>query len=328
MPIHDEDEILDIALSFQKSRILLAGFELGIFNALGNESRTSAETADLIGCDQKGTDRLMNALCSMGLLEKNGSAFANTPAALNYLCEGTPGYLSGLHHTASLYKSWATLDDAVRAGGTVIDRERREGRNLENFIAAMHRRASRTAASHVAAIDISSVNTMIDIGGGSGVYAMAFARMKESLRAVVFDLPEVIDITGRYVAAEGLSDRVSTMAGNYLTDQFGHGYDLAFMSAIVHINDLDQNRSLVERAVKALNPGGYIVISDHVMYEDRSGPLPAAIFALNMLVNTQGGDTYTESEIQSWFEQSGCIDYRRIDIGPGTAFLIARKPPG
>lgn len=324
MPLETPEEIMEMAGAFRQSRVILAGFELGIFAALGDAACGSAEVAAAITTDPRGTERLMNALAALGLLVKKGGLFSNTTTARRCLVPGGADFLSGLGHTAGLYRSWATLDGAVRAG-TSVQEGTRDDASLEFFIAAMHRRARESAPGHVALLDLNGVRRVLDIGGGSGVYAMAFVNAAPDSSAVVFDLPPVAELAKRYIAEAGLTDRVTTQAGDYLRDEFGTGYDLVFMSAIVHINNPDENRDLVRRAAAAVKPGGQVVISDHVMFEDRSGPLTGAIFSLNMLVNTRGGDTYTESEQRMWLEDAGCGEVKRIDIGPGLAFMIGRK---
>lgn len=325
--ISSPEELRELAMAFQWSRIVLAAFELDVFSAIGGESLPSAEIASRIKADARGTDRLLNALCALGLLVKNRGFFSNTAFSLRYLRRGSEEFLAGLGHSANLYHSWATLDRAVREGGSVLHRSRgeRSGDDLEYFIAAMHQRARLTAHVAVSKIDLSGVKRVLDVGGGSGVYSMAFARAREDLEAVVFDLPGVTQIAERYIASEGLSGRISTRSGNYLADDFGAGFDLVFISAVVHINSYEENRMLVSKAHAALNPGGRIAIQDQVMDEDRVNPQGGAVFALNMLVNTPHGDTYTESEIRQWLTDAGFRDCRRIDSVAGNALMIGTK---
>jgi SAM-dependent methyltransferase len=154
---------------------------------------------------------------------------------------------------------------------------------------------------------------------------MAFARARRGITAVVFDLPDVVPLTRGYIQAEGLSAEVETTAGDYLRDPIGTGYDLVFMSAVIHSNSPDENRLLFRKAAEALVPGGRLVVVDFLMEEDRSGPPQAALFALNMLVGTPAGDTYTESEVRSWMAEAGFRDMRRIDSATGTNLVIGTK---
>jgi SAM-dependent methyltransferase len=320
--------ILEIATAFQRSRPLLTAYELDLFTVLNEESRTSAEVAGAIGTDPRATDRLMNALAGMGLLEKRGDRFANTPVAAASLVKGKPGYMAGLAHTNNLWATWGSMTEVVRRGhpdaavGAINDR----GADwLRPFIAAMHWRARQAAAEVVGLIGLDGVTRVLDVGGGSGAYAMAFARARRGITAVVFDLPAVVPLTRAYIQEEGLAAAVETAAGDYLQDPLGAGYDLVFMSAVIHSNAADDNRLLFRKAAAALNPGGRLVVQDFLVNEDRSGPLQAVLFALNMLVGTQAGDTYTESEVRAWMTEAGMRDITRVDTAVGTNLVTGKK---
>ena len=309
--------IMELSRAFQASRVFLTGYEMDVFTVLGEEKKTSAEVAQAIGADHRGTDRLLNALCALELLTKSGGKYTNSPVAAKFLVKGKPDYQSGLMHTVHLWDSWTTLTKAVRNGGTVIKRHINESGEewLEAFIAAMHARAKLEAPLVASKIDLTGVSHLLDVGGGSGAFSMAFARAKNGLRTTVFDLPNVLPLTQKYVEEAGFSDRISTAPGDYNEDEFGTGFDMAFLSAIIHINSFDKNQELVQRVSRALNPGGRIVISDFIMEDNRFEPMFGAFFALNMLTGTPGGDTYTESEIKNWMEAAGISFTERIDMG-------------
>ncbi len=313
---------------FQQSRVLLTAVELGLFTALGEGGLTSAETARALQTDARATDRLMTALAAMGYLEKAGSRYANGTFAARHLVLGRPGYMAGLMHSMHLWKTWSTLTGAVRAGRSVVPREAGEAgaRWREAFIAAMHWRGAQQAPVEMALIDLGPVTRMLDAGGGSGAYAMACVRARPGLDAVVFDLPEILPITRRYVEEAGLADRVTLVAGDLTTDDLGQDFDLVLVSSIVHSFPPEENRKLIAKTAHALRPGGQVVVRDFLMQEDRSGPLSSALFALNMLVGTEAGDTYTESEIRAWMEAAGLGDVRRIDTVAGASLVIGGMP--
>ena len=319
----------DMASGFQRSRILLTAFELGLFTALGDGSRTSEQVAETLGTDPRATDRLMNALGALGLLEKRRDTFTNTPVAAQHLVEGQGGYMAGLGHTAHLWHSWSTLTEAVRegraAGASPIDDRGDDW--LGSFIEAMHTRARSTAPELIACLDLAGVSRVLDVGGGSGVYSMAFARTGDGLTATVFDLPNVVPLTRDYLAREGLSDRIDTVVGDYTTDPLPRGYDLVFLSAIVHSNSPRANADLIGKCAAALNPGGRVVVVDFIMDDARTSPPFAALFALNMLVGTREGDTYTEAEVREWMDRAGLIDMTRRDTGFGTTIIVGSMPP-
>ena len=169
------------------------------------------------------------------------------------------------------------------------------------------------------------MNRVLDLGGGSGAYSMGFVEAKKGLTATVFDLPKVIPITQKYIKKEKLSKRIDTYAGDYLCDDFPTAFDLIFISAVIHINSEEENNAIIAKCYKSLNPGGRIVIQDHIMNDDRISPLPGAIFAINMLVSTRHGDTYTEKEICVWFRKNKIKFEKRISVENGNSLIIGRK---
>jgi SAM-dependent methyltransferase len=235
--------------------------------------------------------------------------------------------MGGFGHTVHMWDTWSRLTEVVRAGHPV-DLAAINDRGddwLRPFIAAMHTRGRQSAAEVVGLLDLDGVARVLDVGGGSGVYAMAFARAGRGITAVVFDLPNVIPLTRMYIAREGLPAEVTTAVGDYLTAPLGSGFDLVFMSAVIHSNATDDNRLLFRKAAEALNPGGRLVVQDFLMTEERDGPLMPALFALNMLVGTPEGDTYTESEVRAWMAEAGFGAIERVDTTFGTSLVVGRR---
>jgi 2-polyprenyl-3-methyl-5-hydroxy-6-metoxy-1,4-benzoquinol methylase len=320
--------ILEMATAFQRSRVLLTAYELGLFTVINDEWKTSADVATALESDPRATDRLMNALTALGLLEKRDGRFTNSPAAARFLVKGRPEYMAGLAHTAHLWQTWSGLTDAVRQGtGTAGDDVNQRGDEwLRAFIGAMHWRAQQMADGVVRLLDLSGVSRVLDVGGGSGAFSMAFVRAGRGVHAVVFDLPNVVPITKGYVESAGYGGQVSAVVGDYRRDELPAGFDLVFLSAIVHANDVEENRRLIRKCAAATAPGGQVVVLDQIMNEDRTAPAPAAMFALNMLVGTGGGDTYTESEVRAWMEEAGLRNLARIDTPfNNTAILGVRS---
>lgn len=318
-------ELREAVFNFRTSRIILTGLELELFTALGKESKTSAEVAGIISADTRATDRLMNTLCNMDLLEKKNGQYSNTDFSSQYLVKGKPDYISNLLHSVNLWDSWSGLTEVVRKGKPPA--RPNEGRKnwLVNFIEAMHYRASKQAPGDISLIDLSGVRNVLDLGGGSGAYAMEFVKSVKEINATVFDLPDVIPLTEKYLKAAGLVERIKTIKGNYLSDGIGSGYDAVFLSAVIHSNSFDENKALIKKCADSLNKNGQVIIQDYVMDEDRISPPMGAMFAINMLVNTQSGDTFTQSEIYSWLKSAGLKEINRKETSHGAAQVAARK---
>lgn len=323
----ESDRIWETARAFMASRVILTAVELGVFGALAGGPRTSRDVATDLGTDPRATDRLLNALVTQGLLRKEDSLFRASEAAEECLVPGRPGYAAdGLMHTVHLWHTWTNLTEAVRNGKSLKREEATSARRADAFIAAMHHNAMSRAPLVVGAVDLTSVKRLLDIGGGSADYAMAFSRAKGDLTATVFDLPDICPITQSYIDKAGMADRVDTCGGNYLLDEFPEGYDIALLSAVIHSNSPDETRVIFGKTFRALNPGGRIVVADWFMDDDRVNPPGGAMFALNMLVGTESGDTYTQSETTEWLREAGFSGIRRVDLpGGATSLLIGAK---
>lgn len=318
-------KIRELANGFQVSRIILTAVELGIFSLLDKHLVSSAEVAKQIGADARATDRLLNALVSLGFLNKVHEKFYNTDAASSYLVKSKPEFMGGLFHTNELWKSWGTLTNAVKVGTSVYESEKSEGDWTESFIAAMHYRAAKEAKILAMMLNLNSAKKMLDIGGGSGAFSMGMIENNTALKAIVFDLPDVIPLTKKYVESFSHKENISYVEGNYLTDEFGDGYDLVLLSAIVHINSYEQNKTLISKCYNSLNIGGQIVIKDWAMSDARTEPLGGALFALNMLVGTECGDTYTEKEMREWLSNAGITKVERKNTSYGWSLIIGTK---
>jgi SAM-dependent methyltransferase len=299
--------LMEMVGAYRKSRIILSAHELDIFTTLGSGSLTAEAVSKKTGTDTRGIDRLMNALVAIGLLNKSNGLFSNTDFSEQFMDRTQPQYIGNLSHQSHLWKTWSTLTDAVRAGSSVTIRKtigERDNTWLNSFISAMHARKQQ-ALNVAGMVDLSGVKTMLDVGGGSGIFSFAFIEKNKEIKSTVFDLPTVVPITHKFIEEEGYTGKVTTLPGDYLKDDFGGTYDLVLASAIIHINSDEENRFLVKKCVDSLNPGGRLIIMDHIMNEDRTEPEIGAIFAINMLVGTLQGDTYTETELRDWMSDAG-----------------------
>jgi len=317
------DELVGMIRGYQESRILLTALELDVFTAVG-AGAAAPDVARRCRTDRRATELLLNALVALDVLRLTGDRYENASVAARYLAAGAPDDArEALKHNLSLWTTWSSLTDAVRDGHVSLRAEMPERGDdwTVPFIAAMHRNAAVRAPAVVAAVGAAAVRRMLDVGGGSGAYAIAFAQANPQLRAVVLDLPTVVPITARHVADAGVAAQVTTQPGDLRTDDFGSGYDLVFMSAICHMLGPDGNRDLLERSARALAPGGRVVIQDFILDPERTRPRQAVLFAINMLVGTEAGGTYTEAEYAAWLEAAGLSGVRRIRL-PGPADLM------
>ena len=307
--------------AFQESRILLTAIELDLFEALG-AGADAGDFAGALGTDPRATGMLLNALAALGAIEKRGGVFRNTPETAQHFTRRSPDDVRmAMMHTVHLWDTWSTLTECVRKGTTLGRRPAGTEDWTGAFIAAMHANASRRAMAVVEAVDVAGARKMLDVGGGSGAYSIAFAQASPALRAEILDVGDVVPIARRHIAEAGLEDRVTVREGDLGSSDFGTGFDLVLISAICHMLSEDENRALVAKTHAALGAGGRMVISDFILDPDRDGPRMAAMFALNMLVGTRHGNTYTEAEYAAWMRDAGFSGIRRVAL-PGPAHLM------
>jgi ubiquinone/menaquinone biosynthesis C-methylase UbiE/DNA-binding CsgD family transcriptional regulator len=312
--------LMQSARAFQESRVLLTALELDVFTTVG-EGATAATVSQRLGTDPRATEMLLNALVAVGALGKGDAVFRCTGES-KALGPARPGLL----HMVHLWDTWSSLTECVKSGSAVRSRGPAsfpEARTRA-FIAAMHARARDSAQETVRLSGIREAKHMLDVGGGSGAFSIAFAKACPDLRAEILDLGAVVPLAEEYIRAAGLQDRVRVRPGDMRTAEFGEGFDLVLLSAVCHMFSEDENRSLIQRCARALLPGGHLVIREFILQEDRTAPLHAALFALNMLVGTERGNTYTEGQYRAWMQEAGLGTIARPD--PEGDVLVASKP--
>ncbi|NPV04956.1 MAG: methyltransferase domain-containing protein [Syntrophaceae bacterium] len=324
------EAVLKLARQFMESRILLTAAELNLFTPLAGRSSTAEQLSRELRCDPRALGILLDALAAMGLLEKQDGAYRTPRPAAPYLAAAGPrSVIPMILHAANLWESWSRLTSIVRGtdpSGTPASKAR-DADELSAFIGAMHVVGMPLAETIVAAVQPGTARNLLDVGGASGTYTIAFLRAAPDMRATLFDRPAVIPMARERLAETGLLNRVRLAAGDFCEDELPGGHDLAFLSAIIHQNSPAENVELLRKVFRSLVPGGRIVIRDHVMDPDRTRPRDGAIFAVNMLVNTEGGSTYTFEEIRQWLEAAGFAHVRLLRAGERMDALVdAFKP--
>jgi (2Fe-2S) ferredoxin/predicted O-methyltransferase YrrM len=322
------DELNALLRGFQPSRAALTAVELDLFSAVA-DGASADEVASRRQTHPRATEALLNALVALGLLEKQDGRFRNGEWASLYLrAEAPHDSRAALMHSVHLWPRWSTLTECVREGPAVAFNEMAaRGQDwTEAFIAAMHKNATARAQPVVSALDLEGVRRVLDLGGGSGAYAMAFARGRPEIEVTVFDLPTVTPLTRRYVGGSGMEDRIHTRDGDLRTDSYGTGFDLVFVSAICHMNGPGENRDMLRKVKDALAPGGRVVIQDFILNEEKTAPTLAALFALNMLVGTREGSAYSDAEYAAWLTEVGFVDVGKVELPGPTDLMVALRP--
>ena len=301
----DAQQLLQLGRNYMECRVLLSAVELNLFEKLEQAPLSATDLALHDKLDLRGLTILLDAATALGLLSKNGDHYHCPPELAPLLIGSKPdSVLPMLRHSANQWEKWSDLTEIVR-GHVEPGRHPRTPESLQAFIEAMDVVAPPNAAATVEAIQIGSARSLLDIGGGPGTFTAAFLNAFPNLTATLFDLPDVIKIARRRLQTTNLGERVRFHPGDFYSDNLPTGFNLALLSAIIHQNSPQQNRELYRKAFIALNRGGRLLIRDHIMEPSRVNPRCGAVFAINMLVSTAGGNCYTFDEISSDLAQVG-----------------------
>ncbi|MDI9613497.1 MAG: methyltransferase [Acidobacteriota bacterium] len=329
MPITPET-ILSLSQKFMESRIFLTAAELDLFSLLAKGPLTSSEVADRLKITQRGAAILLDALVPMGLLQKQDGRYVCPAEVAELLSKDSPGSMMPMILlSAGGWRRWSELTEIVRHGATrawpeLYDIDPSE---YATFVRAMHVIAYRMAPAIVAAINPGGARRLLDIGGALGAYTQAFLEAAPELCATLFDLPRVIQIARERFTGTDLARRITFVAGDFYRDELPADHDLALLSAIIHQNSSEQNLELYRKVYRALRPGGRLVIRDHVMSADHTLPAGGAFFAVNMLVATVGGSTYSFDEIRRSLEEAGFARISLLQSGERMDGLVEAFKP-
>ena len=301
-----------------------------MFSALAGEAKTAQALSEQLHTDLRGTRILTDALVAVGLLTKQADRYALADGAGDVLAEtGAEKAVSMVRHLGNCLRRWDRLAEVVRNGRPAEKQPSILGAqgDLESFIGAMDDICRRTAPKLVAELGPPRFKCMLDVGGGPGTWTIAMLRAAPRATAIIFDLPDVIELARRRIGESGLADRVSFVAGDLYSDNLLAGADLAWVSAIVHMNSREQNRRLFAKVFSALDVGGRVLIRDVVMDESRTNPPAGAIFAVNMLAATPGGGTFTLAELSEDLRSAGFEDVMLVREDPGMNSVVAATKP-
>lgn len=316
----DPTPLLRLITGYWESQALLTANRLGLFAALADGPRTAAEVSEAIGTRPRPTRLLLNACAALGLLEADAGAYGNAPVAAAFLVPGRPGYLgNGVRYSDNLWATWGLLEAALRDDEPQLPEETYLGRDpaqTRAFVYGMHDRALGDGRALVGLIDLTGRRKMLDVGGGPGTYSSLFTGRYAGLRSVLLDLPDVVEIAKEIVADMGAADHVATLAGSYHDTPFPGGNDVVLISGVLHREDEAGARSLIARAVEALEPGGVLVVSDVMTDAGGAAPAFATLFGLNMLLTAPRGGVHADADVEAWMREAGLADTERRPFPP------------
>lgn len=326
------ERIMQFAWGYVPPLVLEAAIRHRVFDVLDSGAKTAAEVQKATGASERGLRGIMNALVAMALLAKDDDGrYSLTPESAAFLVSTKPSFQGGLirHCSEHLIPKWLHLNDIVGSGKPKASvNQQAEGSDFfQKFVTdifPMSYPAATLLAEHLNLAGAGEVR-VLDLAAGSGVWGIALAQASDRVRVTAVDWPDVIPTTRKTVERFGLSERFSFVEGDLLKADFGSNYTIATLGHILHSEGERRSRELLAKTFRALASGGTIAIAEFLVNPDRRGPVNGLFFAVNMLVNTDEGDTYSFEEISGWLTEAGFTDARTIDSPGPSPLILATK---
>jgi 2-polyprenyl-3-methyl-5-hydroxy-6-metoxy-1,4-benzoquinol methylase len=327
------DRIFQMMLSFAPSLMLEAALRHNLFTHLDAGPMTAGEIAAAANISERGARMLLDALVSLEFATKADGRYGLTPESAAFLVPGKPAFQGGMfkHISKHLLPGWLHLAESVRTGKPEksVNQEGTGAEFFQEFVEDLFPRnypAAQTLADHLGAAGATTPFSVLDIAAGSGVWSLPFAEKSPHARVTIVDWPGVTSVARRVTARHGVADRYDYREGDLAEVDFGAGYRAAVLGHILHSEGEARSRGLIRKVFAALAPGGTIAIAEMIPNEERTGPPAATIFALNMLIHTDEGDTFTFNEMSAWLQEAGFEEPYTLEVPGPFPLVLARKP--
>lgn len=327
------ERLMQMAWGYAPPLAIEAGIRLKMFDTLSDGRKTLNEIVKATGCSSRGTAVLLDLLVGLGLLDKSSTTYGLTPESEAFLVSTSPRFQGGMfrHMSLDLMPKWLSLTEIVRTGkpSTSVNAESEGAAFFEKFVEdifPMSYPSARVLAEHLRIGKLSGPYSVLDLATGSGVWGIVMAQASPEVKVRAVDWPNVLRVTERVAKKFGVADRFTFAPGDLLQADFGKDHQLATLGHILHSEGEQRGRDLIDKTFKALAPGGTIAIAEFLVDANRKGPVNGLIFAMNMLVNTTNGGTYSFEEIREWLEKAGFRDARKLDAPGPSPLILATRP--
>ncbi len=324
---------MQFAWGYTAPLVVEAALQHRVFDLLDGLPRTSGELAALTGASPRGLKLLLNALLGLQLVTRTADRYALTAESAAFLVSTKPGFHGAIfrHFCRQLLPNWLQLPEVVRTGkpANAVNGQAAGPEFFADFVEALFPLsypAAQKLGEHLGLSRSNGAISVLDIGAGSGVWGIGLARQSPQVRVRAVDWPQVLEVTRRVATRHGLDGRLTTVPGDLLEADFGTGHQVATIGLILHSEGVERSRQLLRRTFAALAPGGTIAIMEFLCNDDRTGPPPALMFAVNMLVHSEVGDTFTFPEISAWLREAGFVNPRLLEVPAVSPLVLATKP--
>ncbi len=329
-PLYSVDsiqEILQLSSVFEQSKILLSACELNFFSIIENNHKTAKEIAVEAGTNEKATERILNALTAMNLLTKDGSTYSNTKGTRRFLVDSRPEYIGDMHFLNNQWEKWGDLTNAIRTGNAISyqDIKDKDAEWVKSYVDSIYWRGSLKAPDIISELNLHDVDSILDLGCGSALYAIELKKAKPSLKVSALDFPNVLKVATNHIDREGFLGQIELIPCDMYNDPIPGKYDAVFISNVLKYFSFWENVNFMHKLYEILNPGGKIFIQETLVSDDKTTPPSAAIDSVALLVNTQSGDVFTESDLWMILKE-GWFNYESMKTTPfGSSLIIGRK---
>jgi ubiquinone/menaquinone biosynthesis C-methylase UbiE len=328
------ERLMELSFAYAPPLIISAAVSNRVFDSLESGAKTSEQVAEETGASKRALRILMNALVGLYLLKKDRQGkYSLTQESASFLLSSTLGTHAGFFGSIApqIISRWLGLSDIVREGRPAVAvNQETEGTEffsqLVERIIPMSYPPAKKLGDHLKVGKTKNEIRVLDIGSGSGIWGIALAQKSPQVHVTAVDWAGMIPTTKRITQRFGVSHHFSYVESDMFEANFGSGYDVATLGHILHSEGEDRSRQLLAKTFRALKSGGTIAIAEWLVNDDRTKPLPSLMFAVQMLVNTEKGDTFSFNEIKNWLEEAGFKKVRKLDAPGPSPLILATKP--
>lgn len=332
--------ILEVGMAFWPAKVLLSAVELGLFTILAAGSLTGAELRAALKLHPRADPDFFDTLVALRFLERDGDGpearYRNTGEAALFLDRRSPQYVGGILEMANarLYRFWGDLTEGLRtgqpqneikhSGASMFAELYRVPERLEQFMNAMSGISKGNFQALAEQFDFSRYRTLCDVGGATGQLSMAVAHRHPQMRCVSADLPAVVPIAERHIAAAGLADRVTATGLDFFAEPLPKA-DVITMGLILHDWNLEKKLHLIRAAYAALPPGGAFIVVENLIDDARRENAFGLMMSLNMLIEFGDAFDFTGADFSRWCREVGFSRTEIIPLGGPASAGVAYK---
>ncbi len=321
------EKIFQTFFAFASTRVLVSAVDLEVFTHIANGYDTAGNIAKAASSSERGMEILLNSLASLNFLTKSNGSYGLTPLSEKFLVKGKPSYFGDfIQHVDGLWEPWRNLTEVVRTGRPWNNLDKEQGSEFfEKMVLQLVPMSYPCAKAAAETLGVGSTwkdLNVLDIAAGSGAWGVAFAESDTGTKVTAHDWPKVLEVTKKFVGRFDFDGRFSYLPGDIRDVDFGQdSYDLVILGHICHTEGAKNTRNLFKRAYRSLKKGGKLLIAEMIPDDERAREVFPLLFAVNMLINSTDGNTFTMAEYWKWLNEAGFQDMTIINA-PGPSPLI------